>query len=210
MTNVSATWAPGSTALLRFRRLDGSLGQVHPLRVLSDDGRALVGWLPADTPIVGTRLVGGRHMRTVPLEQRFTIKRERFPHVWHDSANLRLVEEDRWSSTWWFFSRDWEFQGWYVNLEIPMGRTASTVDRVDGALDVWIQPDRSWDWKDEDEADECVRVGRLSTEQLRLLRTEGERVVALAEAGRFPFDGTWTDFRPHPDWPAPTLPAGDY
>ena len=210
MTNVSAIWAPGATALLRFRRLDGTLGQVHPLTVLSDDGRALVGWLPADTPIVGTRLVGGGDPRDVPMDQRFTIERERYPHVWHTSANLRLVEEDRWSSTWWFFSRDWEFQGWYVNLEIPMGRTASTVDRVDGALDVWIEPDRTWAWKDEDEAAECVRVGRLTAEQLGQLRTEGERLIALAEAGRFPFDGTWTDFRPDPDWPAPTLPDGDY
>jgi predicted RNA-binding protein associated with RNAse of E/G family len=84
------------------------------------------------------------------------------------------------------------------------------VDRVDGALDVAVAPDRSWEWKDEDEADECVRVGRLSVEQLALLRAEGERMIALAEAGRFPFDGTWTDFRPDPAWPAPTLPDGDY
>jgi hypothetical protein len=35
-------------------------------------------------------------------------------------------------------------------------------------------------------------------------------MIALAEAGRFPFDGTWTDFRPDPAWPAPTLPDGDY
>ena len=37
---------------------------------------------------------------------------------------------------------------------------------------------------------------------------EGRRVIKIAEAGEFPFDGTWTDFRPDPSWPIPELPPG--
>lgn len=35
-------------------------------------------------------------------------------------------------------------------------------------------------------------------------------MIALAEAGAFPFDGTWLDFRPDPAWPPipPDLPDG--
>jgi predicted RNA-binding protein associated with RNAse of E/G family len=95
-----------------------------------------------------------------------------------------------------------------VNLEIPRGRTEHTTDRSDGALDVVVAPDCSWRWKDEDEADAAVAAGRITAADLTRLRAEGERVIALAEAGAFPFDGTWTDFRPDPDWPAPVLPAG--
>jgi hypothetical protein len=38
---------------------------------------------------------------------------------------------------------------------------------------------------------------------------EGRRMIARIEAGEFPFDGTWTDFRPDPAWGVPTeLPSG--
>ena len=41
------------------------------------------------------------------------------------------------------------------------------------------------------------------------VRAEGARVVKLIEAGEFPFDGTWCDFRPDPQWTVPAaLPDG--
>ncbi|HEX4700741.1 MAG TPA: DUF402 domain-containing protein, partial [Pseudonocardiaceae bacterium] len=119
-----------------------------------------------------------------------------------------LIAESEWSSLWWFFEPDGTFRCWYVNLEIPRGRTDYTTDRVDGVLDVAVAPDRSWRWKDEDEANAAVAAGRINAAQLSRLRTEGERLIALVEAGAFPFDGTWCDFRPDPAWERPTLPAG--
>ena len=32
-------------------------------------------------------------------------------------------------------------------------------------------------------------------------------MIKLIEAGEFPFDGTWTDFRPDPAWPVPRAPG---
>jgi hypothetical protein len=31
-------------------------------------------------------------------------------------------------------------------------------------------------------------------------------VLAEVAGGRFPFDGSWCDFRPDPSWPVPPLP----
>jgi hypothetical protein len=205
---VTRVWQPGETFVQRFRRTDGSIGQHHPLRVLSDDGTTVVGWLPVDTPIVNTRLPDGRDPRQAPMAEMFRIPRVRVPGTWHSTANLRVITEGEWSSVWWFFRPDMSFVGWYVNLEIPLGRNEIGTDRIDGALDVRVAPDRSWKWKDEDEADAAVDAGRISADQLTRLRAEGERVIGLAEAGTFPFDGTWCEFRPDPDWPRPTLPPG--
>ena len=33
-------------------------------------------------------------------------------------------------------------------------------------------------------------------------------MIKIAEAGEFPFDGTWTDFVPDPSWELPTMPVG--
>ncbi|TWE23105.1 uncharacterized protein DUF402 [Prauserella muralis] len=200
------TWRPGETAVLTFARPDGSVGQQHPLRVLADDGRELLGWLPAGTPIVSSRLADGRRMRDAPLAERFTLPRVRTRDAWWTRSTLRLVDDAAWASVWWFFDAAGVFTDWYVNLEIPLGRDDRGPVRIDGVLDLVVGADRRWAWKDEDEADEAVRAGRLTAGQLRRLRAEGERYAALAEAGAFPFDGTWTDFRPEPAWPAPELP----
>lgn len=201
-------WAPGETVVERFLRPDGSIGQYHPLRVIADDGAVLLGWLPADTPIVGSRLVDGRSVRAAPLKERFRTRRVRVPDLWRDTSTLRRIADDEWSSVWWFFDADGRFLNWYVNLEVPLGRTATGPDRIDGILDVAVDPDGRWHWKDEDEAEEAVLAGRITAAQLARLRAEGERIGALADGGRYPFDGTWTDFRPDPDWPALVLPDG--
>ncbi|SHF45766.1 DUF402 domain-containing protein [Streptoalloteichus hindustanus] len=199
-------WRPGDELLYRFRRADGSTGQIHPARVVVDDGRGLVCWVPAGTAIVGTRLPDGRRIRDVPLAERFATRRVHVRDQWRRVSTLRLVFEECWSSVWWFFEPDGTFRNWYVNLEIPLGRWRGGVDRMDGVLDLVVGPDRRWTWKDEDEAAEALAAGRLSADQLDRLRAEGERMIALAEAARFPFDGTWCDFRPDPTWPTPSLP----
>ena len=190
----------------RFHRPDGSIGQVHPLRVLDDDGRVLRGWIPAGTPIVGSRLADGRLMRDAPLDQRFRIPRVAVADRWHGTSTLRRIPEDEWSSVWWFFDLEGRFKNWYVNLEIPLGRTPGAVDRIDGVLDVVVERDGTWRWDDEDEAEAAIEVGRLTLEQFDRLRAEGERIGALAERGVYPFDGTDTDFRPDEGWPVPELP----
>ncbi|WP_213454568.1 hypothetical protein [Rhizomonospora bruguierae] len=49
---------------------------------------------------------------------------------------------------------------------------------------------------------------RRTAEEAKRIRAAGEEPVALAEAGRFPFDGSMPDFRPDPAWPDPTRPHG--
>ncbi|MEC3981750.1 DUF402 domain-containing protein [Amycolatopsis sp. H20-H5] len=201
-------WRPGQTVVERFLRPDGSVGQHHPLRVVADDGNVLLGWIPAGTPIIGSRLADGRRMHEVPLGERFRIPRIRVPDVWRGTSTLRRVADDEWSSVWWFFEPGGRFRDWYVNLEVPRGRTQAGPDRIDGILDVVVEPGGAWRWKDEDEAAEAVLAGRLTTAELAKLRAEGERVGELAERGAYPFDGTRTDFRPDPGWPVPELPGG--
>jgi len=204
---VSRVWRPGETAVQRFVRTNGSVGQHHPLRVLSDDGEQLVGWLPAGTDIINTRLADGRDPREASLADMFVLPRIPLRGQWTGTSTLRLITESHWSSVLWFFALDGTFTNWYVNLEIPRGRTAFGTDRVDGVLDVVIAPDRSWRWKDEHEIDAALDAGRITASDLGMLRAEGERMIALAETGAFPFDGTWCDFRPDPDWPPPAIPA---
>jgi hypothetical protein len=108
------------------------------------------------------------------------------------------------------WGRDGEFVGWYVNLEDPWRESPFGFDTTDHLLDVWIDPDRSWRWKDEDHLAEAVEVGLFSPEKARAIRAEGDRAIERIEAWSAPFDEGWENWRQRPDatWPVPAIPAG--
>jgi predicted RNA-binding protein associated with RNAse of E/G family len=95
------------------------------------------------------------------------------------------------------------FVGYYINLPAPLRRTPLGFDSLDHVLDVVVNPDGTWRWKDEDELEEAVRLGAFTADQATRIRTEGEHVIAnlpnLLPTG-------WEDWLPDPAWSPPTLP----
>lgn len=79
---------------------------------------------------------------------------------------------------------------------------------MDHVLDVVIEPDLSWRWKDEEELAEAVGLGLVTPRAADAIRAEGERVIAQLEARRSPFCDGWEHWRPNPAWPIPKLPVG--
>jgi uncharacterized protein len=98
------------------------------------------------------------------------------------------------------FWDDGRFSHWYVNLEEPLRRNAVGFDTFDHKLDLIVEADGAWRWKDEDELEEAARRGILDA---AAVRAEGERVLAA-----WPFPTGWEAWRPDPAWPVPQLPAG--
>lgn len=101
---------------------------------------------------------------------------------------------------------DWSFLGWYVNLQDPLRRTKMGFAMRDQFLDVVVDPHLDWHWKDEDELEEAVAMGRLTLSEAQAFRLEGERVIQRIEARQWPFDAGYEHWRPDPAWPLPTLP----
>ena len=106
------------------------------------------------------------------------------------------------------WDRAGEFAGWYVNLEQPWRETSLGFDTTDHLLDITIDPDRRWRWKDEDHLAEAVELGLFMPEQAREFRAEGERAIERIEAWDAPFDEGWELWRPDPAWPLPSVPDG--
>ncbi|ASW54472.1 DUF402 domain-containing protein [Plantactinospora sp. KBS50] len=205
-------WTSGDTVLYRY----GHLGEprfVNTCRVLADDADGLALWIAPGSPQIESVLPDGRHLRSLPLAQRFEAQRVRRPTRWRGPGIVRLVPPDAEWSIWWFYAAEGGFEGWYGNLESPQVRWEADglrgVDSADRALDVWILPDGTSSWKDEDEfAILTGRPGWWTAEQVPAIRAAGEHLRRLAAAGAAPFDGRFTDFRPDPSWPAPVLPEG--
>lgn len=182
-------------------------------RVVRDDERGLLFWRGAGGPHLTRVAVDGRSLREVPFAE-WAALRTRIAHGrWQRSSVLTLVPTDTAHSVWWFF-RGGRFTSWYVNLEAPAVRwddgDACGLDFTDHDLDIVVEPDRSWRWKDEDELAERSRYPEhYWVPDPEAVWAEGRRLVPRIEAGQFPFDGTWCDFTPDPAWSEPaTLPAG--
>ena len=176
--------------------------------MISDDDRGVLMWVGAGSTVVRRMTADGVPVRKMPLAQKLAIPTFLAPATWHGGGVLILTPPDSAHSVWWFFHEDGHFRGWYINLETPAIRWDGGFDLQDQALDVWVNADGTWLWKDEDEFDE--RTGHPSYwthDEVPAIWAEGKRMIVLAEAGTFPFDGTWTDFRPDPDWTPSALRA---
>ncbi len=206
-------WPTGATVLVRHVRA-GKLRLALPTVVIADRPDGLALWVPPRSPGMRRRLADGRRLRDAPLHERFLLPRgEPEPDPWRGPGIVMFVPPAEDWSVWFFFNDDGSFRGWYGNLERRHVRWSADgvfgVDTADHALDVWVEPDRSWEWKDEDEFAEATGLpGYWTADEAVGIRAAGERLIKLAEAGDFPFDGTWCDFRPDQSWPLPQLPAG--
>lgn len=120
-------------------------------------------------------------------------------HVWGTSFSVLRT---------WDFERN-RAQGWYVNLELPWRRTAIGFDSRDLILDITISDDlSSWAWKDLDELEWSLGIGKVSESEAESIRAAGLAAVTCLEGRAWPFVDDWSEWRPEEKWPLPTLPTG--
>jgi hypothetical protein len=206
MPIVSARWPRGRTVLQRYHR-GGELRGVRPLTVVEDRDEYTLLWLAAGTPVRFPRFTDGRPVRDVPLAERFGSPWHTADDTWTGTSVLVLVRPERWHTVQWFFAPDGTFRNWYVNVETPTVRWDGGLDTDDLEVDVVAGLDRRCQLKDVDEADAAHAAGEVSDDWAAKAKREAAQAIADLGAGIWPYDGSWTDFRPDPSWPIPGLPA---
>jgi hypothetical protein len=125
---------------------------------------------------------------------------------WHALFAHRPCE---WRATWVLWTPEWEFLGWYVNIQEPLSRTRWGFDNRDLQLDIVVGPARRWRWKDEDDFERSIACGLISEAKAIAARESAQAAIGDIEAGRWPFDEVATGWRPDAAWEMPVLPAGD-
>jgi len=183
-------------------------------RVVQHDVRGLLLWLAHGTPMAVSLTEDGQGIRDMPYAEWIGRRETLRQTVRYGPDMLMFIPPDAAHSVWWFWDSRGAFGGWYVNLEEPSVLWDDTdlagVDTTDQDLDIWVYPDRVWEWKDEDEFEERLAFPEhYWVHDPEAVRAEGRRMTKLIEAGEFPFDGTWCDYQPESgtSWP-PSLPAG--
>lgn len=184
------------------------------LRVVRDDHRGLVAWLPSGSERLVPTPRDGRPIRDRSLEERAALAvagdYDQKVRRWHGPGLLRIAPTGVPWSVWYFLDEDGVFEGHYVNLELVHHRPLDGSARVhtrDLTLDLWLQDGETW-LKDADELDAGVAAGWYTREQGQVVRDVAERARReLVEPGAWPLDEGWETWRPPAEWDEPlTLP----
>jgi predicted RNA-binding protein associated with RNAse of E/G family len=195
----------GEHILVRYFGSDGRQQMTLPMRVVEDRGDRTVAWLSAGSEITYWTTPEGRDPRSYPLNELFQqtliAKRRR----WIGPGVLRVLLQDVPYQIIHFWHDDGSFRGWYVNFEEPHQRHGTIFDSIDWHLDLWLPPDGTHEWKDEDEADAAVAAGVLRADELARARITGDGLLA-DPAALLKRVGEWRDFVPPIEWTPLELP----
>ena len=191
---------PGETIALR-QTWGGRVWAARPATVVEDAPDQTMLFVP----------VGSFWMAPFRDGKRLKIPQSEFELVTQRYEDLHVLSFS-WPDTWYavllFLGPDGSPHSWYVNLEEPLRRTGLGFDTLDHELDVIVELDGSWRWKDEDDLAEAIRRGVIPAQDEPRMRADGERAVRRILDREPPFDLDWTTWRPDPTWPIPVLPDG--
>jgi hypothetical protein len=159
-------FAPGTTVTVR-EVLHGRAWLHFPELVITDDGEVLATVQDDGCPFTFPDHPFGPHP---------------WSHLtaWRGPTVLKLRRTGDAYSVWKFFDGD-AFRHWYVNFEQPVVRRKDGVDVDDHQLDLVIEPDGAWHWKDVEDLAPSLLSGRIDGDQLRAVLDAAAEVVDLLE-----------------------------
>ncbi len=207
-------WQPG-TQILQQDLWGKRLVTSRPVTVVKDTPEYLALYTHPNAPF-RSNTINDRY--SMPVSQRIDIYMEMLDpcveqleeRVSGDYHVLTLTPPDSWHSVWLFWTADWKLERWYVNLQAPIRRMSRCILVQDYALDIAVNPDMSWLWKDEDEFEELIDRGFFTEYQISLIQTEADRMIQTIENKGSPFSDRWENWRPDTNWPIPKVPEDWY
>ncbi len=128
-------------------------------------------------------------------------------YTWQTNRLLLLFEAEKYYSIilfWNHASNDFLF--YYVNFQLPFKRNHFAVDTLDLDLDLIVHPDFSYEWKDIEDYQNAISHGLILPEWVTGIESATDEIMERLEKRNYPFDGSWLDWKPDPNWKPPRLP----
>ena len=200
MTNF---WNPGEIIAWRgiYRK---RVWHVQPTILVKDSPQEVVlTLLPGTECIAEETYPKGKKRRWFFVNEDWQLAK----YTWRTNRLLLLFEPKKYYSTILFWNHESnEFVCYYVNFQLPFQRNHSAVDTLDLDLDLIINSDFSYEWKDVDDYQKAIENEIISPEWMDGIEAAKQDVFAKLQKRQYPFDGSWLDWMPDPGWQPPTLP----
>lgn len=127
--------------------------------------------------------------------------------TWHTNRLLFLLEPEKYYSTIHFWNNSSNaFLCYYINFQLPFQRSNCGIDTLDLDLDLVINPDLSYEWKDLDDYQKAIDSEIIFPEWVEGIEHAKPEILDKLRLHQYPFDGSWLDWLPEPSWSPPILP----
>lgn len=137
-------------------------------------------------------------------------KREHILHrefTWQRNRILMFLEPEKyysWSIFWDHASN--QFGCYYLNYQLPYQRSHCGFDTLDLDLDIVIDSEYNWEWKDEEDYRVGIREGSIQDEWVKGIEKSQEEVFDRINKHSYPLDSSWLEWQPSLTWLPPKLP----
>jgi predicted RNA-binding protein associated with RNAse of E/G family len=121
--------------------------------------------------------------------------------IWHTNRLLVLTKPGKYYSTMFFWDdTSNEFLCYYINFQTPYQRSPFGIDTLDLDLDLIINPDMSFEWKDIDDYEKGIETGVILPEWIEAVESAKIEIFDRLSKRKYPFDGSWLDWQPEKAW----------
>ena len=128
-------------------------------------------------------------------------------YSWRTNRLLLLLEPEKYYSTIYFWNHESnEFLCYYINFQLPFQRSHYGIDTLDLDLDLIIHPDFSYEWKDVDDYQKAIEYEIILPGWVQGIEEAKSDIFNTLEKRQYPFDGSWLNWMPDPNWAPPKLP----
>ena len=128
-------------------------------------------------------------------------------YIWRTNRLLLIHEPEKYFSTILFWNHESnDFLCYYINFQLPFQRSHCGIDTLDLELDLVINPDFTYRWKDVDDYQAAIEHEIILPEWRQGIEMAKEEISERLEKRHYPFDGAWLDWKPDPTWQPPRLP----
>lgn len=201
-------WSLGDRLILQ-EVWEDRLWSARPMIVVEDSPHRLTLWKPAGTTFQLPWPPPGiaRH----PRAERIAGCMERRDWIFEPAewpvSTLWFLYPGRFYSIWISWHPTGDLWGWYVNFQRPFTRQRDRIHTMDLALDLVVDTDLGWEWKDRDEYDHLRSRGLITDAEAQHIRKESELIQQILETGGSPFNEPWDRWTPDVGWGIPNLPS---
>ncbi len=197
-------WNPGDTAAIRGM-INGKLWLAQSVKVVQDTPSETVLLLApgAECAYPSGYWRWKRHDFSQgtrwddALSMAWTLRR----FAWHTKRLLILMEPEKIYATYimWDDATD-AFLGYYINFQTPFERSPAGFDTLDLELDIEIDPQFTWAWKDAQLYSEGIRLGCIAQTDADSIECAKPGIFEMIANRTYPLDGSWVNWRPDPAW----------
>lgn len=207
---MTKTWKPGDA--IAYRGIyGGHVSYIQAAVVVQDRPEEVaLAILPGAECFAPEGYINGKHGASGQWDRWGEYERGRWNmerYTWHTNRLLILLQPEKYYASYYFWRAvDDQFLCYYVNFQLPFYRSEIGFDSFDLELDIIIEPNYEWRWKDVEDYQKGIECGILRQEWIYEIDTAKQEVFERLEKHAYPYDRSWLSWSPEPGWSPPQLP----